>query len=66
MAKRSIESRSQELLARARELTATPGTTWVDANNAILAREDHSHACFRTSRPERLLPRRRKAGKSIG
>ena len=35
MAKRSIESRSQELLARARELTATPGTTWVDANNAI-------------------------------
>ena len=35
MSKRSIESRSQELLARARELAKTSGLTWVEANNAI-------------------------------
>ena len=35
MSKRSIESRSQELLARARELANTSGLTWVEANNAI-------------------------------
>jgi predicted HicB family RNase H-like nuclease len=39
MPKRSIESRSQELLTRARELTGAPGTTWVDANNAIYGPE---------------------------
>lgn len=31
----SIESRAQELLARARKLAQTSGLTWVDANNAI-------------------------------
>jgi hypothetical protein len=35
MSKRSIESRSEELLARARELAKTSGVTWVEANNAI-------------------------------
>jgi predicted HicB family RNase H-like nuclease len=35
MAKRSIESRSKELLTRASELARTQGMTWVDANNAI-------------------------------
>jgi hypothetical protein len=35
MSKRSIENRSQELLALARELAKTSGLTWVDANNAI-------------------------------
>ena len=35
MSKRSIDSRSQELLARARELAKTSGLTWVEANNAI-------------------------------
>ena len=35
MSKRSIESRSQELLARVRELAKTSGLTWVEANNAI-------------------------------
>jgi len=35
MSKRSIESRSQELLTRAGELAETPGMTWLDANNAI-------------------------------
>jgi len=35
MSKRSIESRSQELLRRARELAETLGLTWVEANNAI-------------------------------
>jgi hypothetical protein len=35
MSKRSIESRAQELLTRARELAETPGVTWVEANNAI-------------------------------
>ena len=35
MSKRSIESRAQELLARARQLAQAPGLTWVEANNAI-------------------------------
>ena len=35
MPKRSIESRSQELLALAPELANTSGLTWVEANNAI-------------------------------
>ncbi len=35
MPKRTIESRAQELLARARELAKTSGFTWVDANNAV-------------------------------
>jgi len=36
MSKRSIESRAQELLARARELAQrSSGLTWVEANNAI-------------------------------
>jgi predicted HicB family RNase H-like nuclease len=35
MSKRSIESRAQELLKRARELAQTSGLTWVEANNAI-------------------------------
>jgi predicted HicB family RNase H-like nuclease len=35
MAKRSIESRSKELLTRASELARTQGMTWVDANNTI-------------------------------
>jgi predicted HicB family RNase H-like nuclease len=35
MAKRSIETRAQELLIRARELAQTSGLTWVAANNAI-------------------------------
>lgn len=35
MPKRSIESRSQELLTRAGALAETPGMTWLDANNAI-------------------------------
>ena len=33
--KRSIETRTQELLNRARKLAQTSGTTWVEANNAI-------------------------------
>ncbi len=35
MSKRSIESRTRELLKRARELAQTSGATWVEANNAI-------------------------------
>jgi predicted HicB family RNase H-like nuclease len=35
MARRSIESRGQELLTLARKLAQTPGLTWVEANNAI-------------------------------
>src|ERR1700737_1669535 len=35
MSKRSIESRAQELLTRARKLAQTSGLTWVEANNAI-------------------------------
>jgi predicted HicB family RNase H-like nuclease len=35
MSKRSLASRAQELLARARHLAQTPGLTWVEANNAI-------------------------------
>ncbi len=35
MAKRSIESRAQELLTLARKLAETPGLTWVEANNAV-------------------------------
>src|SRR5215472_19256075 len=35
MSKRSIESRAQALLTRARKLAETSGVTWVEANNAI-------------------------------
>lgn len=35
MAKQSIKSRAQELLARASKLAETSGVTWVEANNAI-------------------------------
>ena len=35
MAKRSIESRAQDLLTRARKLAQSPGVTWIEANNAI-------------------------------
>jgi HicB family len=35
MSNRSIETRAQELLARARKLAETSGVTWVEANNAI-------------------------------
>lgn len=35
MAKPTIKARAQELLTLARNLTATPGLTWVEANNAI-------------------------------
>jgi predicted HicB family RNase H-like nuclease len=35
MSKRSIESRAQELLTRARQLAEVAGLTWVEANNAI-------------------------------
>jgi predicted HicB family RNase H-like nuclease len=35
MAKRSIESRAQDLVERARQLAQTSGLTWVEANNAI-------------------------------
>jgi hypothetical protein len=35
MSKRSIESRAQELLTRARKLAETSGVTWVEANNAV-------------------------------
>src|SRR5947209_1684916 len=35
MRKRTVESRAQELLARARQLAQTAGLTWVEANNAI-------------------------------
>jgi HicB family len=35
MAKRSIESRAQELLLLARKLAETTGLTWVEANNAV-------------------------------
>jgi predicted HicB family RNase H-like nuclease len=35
MSKRSIESRAQELLTRARQLAQMSGLTWVEANNAI-------------------------------
>ena len=35
MSKRSIESRAQDLLTRARELAQTSGLTWVEANNAL-------------------------------
>ena len=35
MSNRSIESRAQELLVRARRLSQTSGLTWVEANNAI-------------------------------
>ena len=35
MSKRSLESRAQELLTRARSLARTSGLTWVEANNAI-------------------------------
>jgi predicted HicB family RNase H-like nuclease len=39
MSKRSIESRAQELLTRAREPAQTSGLSWVDANNAIYGPE---------------------------
>ena len=35
MPKRSIESRAQELVKRARKLSQTAGLSWVQANNAI-------------------------------
>jgi len=35
MSKRSIESRAQELLTRARQLAQMSDLTWVEANNAI-------------------------------
>jgi hypothetical protein len=35
MSKRSIKSRSQELLTFGRRLAETPGLTWVEANNAV-------------------------------
>jgi len=35
MSKRSIESRAQELMTRARKLAESSGVTWVEANNAI-------------------------------
>ena len=35
MSRKTIETRSQELLTRASELAQAPGMTWVDANNAI-------------------------------
>ncbi len=35
MSKRTIESRAQELLTRARKLAEAPGVTWVEANNLI-------------------------------
>ncbi len=35
MAKRSIESRAQELLEQAQHLVQTSGLTWLDVNNAI-------------------------------
>src|SRR5438445_7377861 len=35
MAKRTIETRAQDLLTLARKLAETPGLTWVAANNAI-------------------------------
>jgi predicted HicB family RNase H-like nuclease len=35
MAKRSIESRAQELLTLARKLAETSALTWVEANNAV-------------------------------
>ena len=35
MSKRSIKSRAQELLTLGRQLAATPGLTWVEANNAV-------------------------------
>ena len=35
MSKRSTQSRAKQLLALARQLTETPGLTWVEANNAI-------------------------------
>jgi predicted HicB family RNase H-like nuclease len=35
MSKRTIESRAQDLLTRARKLAQSSGLTWVEANNAI-------------------------------
>jgi predicted HicB family RNase H-like nuclease len=35
MAKRTTESRAQELLTLARKLAETSGLTWVEANNAV-------------------------------
>src|SRR5258708_31635047 len=35
MSKRSIESRAQELLTRARQLAQVSDLTWVEANNAV-------------------------------
>jgi predicted HicB family RNase H-like nuclease len=35
MSKQSIESRAQQLLTLARNLSETPGLTWVEANNAV-------------------------------
>jgi len=35
MPKRSIESRAQDVLTRARMLAQSPGVTWTEANNAI-------------------------------
>src|SRR5712692_9151440 len=35
MPKRSIESRAQDLLTRARMLAQSPGVSWVEANHAI-------------------------------
>src|SRR5437867_11699542 len=35
MSKRTIKSRAQELLTLGRKLAATPGLTWVEANNAV-------------------------------
>ena len=35
MAKRTIESRAQDLLTRARKLAQSPGVTWIEDNNAI-------------------------------
>jgi predicted HicB family RNase H-like nuclease len=66
MSKLSIESRSQELLTRARELAEKPGTTWVDANNAIygpggmfarLFPNDKDRAAFAKMKESRQLDR---------
>ncbi|HJT78566.1 MAG TPA: hypothetical protein VJ739_15280 [Gemmataceae bacterium] len=35
MSRRSIKARAQELLALGRQLAATPGLTWVEANNEV-------------------------------
>jgi hypothetical protein len=64
MAKRSIGSRAQELLTRARNLAQAKGLTWVEANNAVYGPGGPFARLFPTAR-ERLAFARTRESRQI-